>query len=285
MKIRNEERNDSRENDNGKDLKSTISGFKLMLTQQFASRLITFACNIYITRLLTLDTLGIIQDLDLFHSSILFLCRETSRMAVIRTTSSLQLQVNFSYIPFTVFILCFSSYSFIFEIDSSYHLFLFAAGVELISEPFYTFCQLNLLYNIRLKCECLSFLLQNIFNMSTIYIFKELLILDPTLGIQIYALSKVVYALSLIGSYYINIKSHMNIDLASVFLPKKVVQGQQKIWLDENSIKIAFSFLFQTIIKHLLTVSDKISLIYLGIENHTKGAYSIVSDLGIDLLI
>ncbi|KAJ3338223.1 Oligosaccharide translocation protein rft1 [Kappamyces sp. JEL0680] len=50
--------------------------------------------------------------------------------------------------------------------------------------------------------------------------------------------------------------------------------------MDPYLTRIAFSFGLHTVIKHVLTVADKIVLVALGIANQDKGAYKLVSDLG-----
>lgn len=43
---------------------------------------------------------------------------------------------------------------------------------------------------------------------------------------------------------------------------------------------IVVSFVFQTIVKHLLTVADKLTLVAIGLNITQKGSYKLVSDLG-----
>ena len=90
-------------------LKASVKGAKYIFSQQLIVRLLTFLANIYTTRAISLTTLGILQDLDLFRSSLLFISRETIRMALLRNSSAkscnLQVLVNMSFIPIAAFAL------------------------------------------------------------------------------------------------------------------------------------------------------------------------------------
>jgi oligosaccharide translocation protein RFT1 len=135
-------------------LNKSLLGLKLMVTQQFASRIITFASNIFITRTLSLEILGMIQDLDLFHSSLLYFSRETVRLAVLRIDrkdkNSLQLAMNFACLPNLICLILMTLIAIFRTINQSYLLYMIAAWIELLAEPAYTFCQIHLHYEIRI---------------------------------------------------------------------------------------------------------------------------------------
>ncbi len=92
--------------------------------------------------------MGILQDLDLLHASLLFLSRETIRMALLRNTNSIQLAINFSYVPLVVFSCLAIGFGY-FASDLSTFVYIIAAGIEILSEPFFIYCQSQLQYAIR----------------------------------------------------------------------------------------------------------------------------------------
>ncbi|KAH6561069.1 hypothetical protein BASA62_010109 [Batrachochytrium salamandrivorans] len=56
--------------------------------------------------------------------------------------------------------------------------------------------------------------------------------------------------------------------------------SNSRVLLDSYYLKIAASFFFQGIIKHLLTVGDRLILVASGVGNSGQGTYRLVSDLG-----
>jgi hypothetical protein len=139
-------------------LKRSLQGTVFILSQQFLTRIITFASNIYITRRSEITLLGALHDLELFHSTALFLSRESIRMALLRNSAAAkagdreQYLVNMAWIPFLLF-LCALPFLFYLDLFSmypkAYYLFIAATGIELLSEPLYIYCQHNLMYNVR----------------------------------------------------------------------------------------------------------------------------------------
>jgi hypothetical protein len=132
------------------NLEKSVHGLFQLISFQFAARIVTFICNIVINRLSDYRMLGILQDMDLLHGSLLFLSREMIRMALLRNSTvndDIQLQINASFSAFVIF----TSLSIGFGYVAQQHslLFILAAGLEILTEPLYIFCQSKLLYSIR----------------------------------------------------------------------------------------------------------------------------------------
>lgn len=161
-------------------LKQTLKGTSYILSQQLLTRTITFSSNVYITRICQFGLLGSLQDFDLFHSSILFLCRETIRITLLRNSKTgrkqsenIQFQLNMSFIPIFLylclipFILYFcnnlnnyktsnldqQSINLNYKTSLIYQIYFIAAGIELLSEPMYIYCQSLFLYEIRVVLQ------------------------------------------------------------------------------------------------------------------------------------
>jgi oligosaccharide translocation protein RFT1 len=224
--------------------------------------------------------MGMLQDLDLLHSSLLFLSRETIRMAVLRNSTSpdaLQLQLNFSYVTFVIFGVLGSVMSY-WNQDMFSRLYILAAGMEILSEPFYVYCQSKLLYHIRVKAEGVAFLGQCVFNVCVcLYVSKNGL--DVQVGLLVHAFGQIVYSLLLIANYAWRLRVENLKGYKMLFCRQVSIKGNW-IWIDPYHLQIAGGFVLQTIIKHLLTVGDKIAMVALGVTHENKGAYRLVSDLG-----
>ena len=52
------------------------------------------------------------------------------------------------------------------------------------------------------------------------------------------------------------------------------------MFLDPYYANIAMTFFFQGVVKHLLTVGDRLVLAATGVGNASQGTYRLVSDLG-----
>ncbi|KAJ3321172.1 Oligosaccharide translocation protein rft1 [Boothiomyces sp. JEL0866] len=253
------------------NLGKSLKGVGFVLSQQIVTRLLTFGCNVFLTRISDLRMIGIIQDMDLYHSSLLFLSRESIRMGLLRSTNP-QLIVNMSFIPFIIFLVLATisifTNSFAGDKQLVFYLYTLACGIELLTEPFYSYCQFKLLYDVRVSIESKAFFTQII---STLVLASFQLkggSLNAVDGLYIYGISQIVYSVVLLVLY-----SRIKLDVS--LIPKK-----SPTWLDLEIINVSLGFVFQTIIKHVLTVGDKIVLVWLGIKDESKGSYRLVSDLG-----
>jgi oligosaccharide translocation protein RFT1 len=253
----------------------SASGFRAILSQQVLSRLITFILNIYLTRISTLGTMGLVLDMDLYLSTVLFLARESVRLSALRNpyTDKLQLLVNISYIPLalgSVLIFAFMNFS-----NPVLGLYSVAALIELASEPFYNLLQFKLLYGKRVHVQGLAFFLQCL--CTGLYYFASLKNGKVSVedGIHAHAYSQIVFSCILFGGYYLSLKNEQ-----VSFFPRAVLEKDKWIYFDTYQLGICRNFMLQTLAKHLVTVGDKIILVFLGVANAEKGAYRLVSDLG-----
>ncbi|KAI8900556.1 Rft protein-domain-containing protein [Globomyces pollinis-pini] len=276
------------------NLAKSLHGTGLILSQQLITRMATFLSNIVLTRISNLKMIGILQDLDLFHSSLLFLSREAIRMGLLRNSSKsqhLQFLINMAYLPILVFFVLITlsvliGNSFINEDKvNAYTLYAIAAGLELMTEPLYIYCQNQLLYTIRVSAEGFAFLLQVGFTLVlALYSLNENGLLEIDTGIEIYAYSQILFSIVLFLTYAFLLKrSSASFSFQKLF--PKCIENDLKdhktyIWFDPYLVSVSLSFVIQTIVKHLLTVGDKLVLVSLGIGDAQKGGYRLVTDLG-----
>jgi oligosaccharide translocation protein RFT1 len=155
------------------------------------------------------------------------------------------------------------------------------ALIELLIEPCAVYVQKNLLYSIKATAEGSSLLIKCI---ATIYLFPDQskTIDGITDGIRAYGLAEVIAALWLFASYIFLVSRHLkDQDLYKFWMsmiPKRSpLTGR---FFDPYFTSVAISFWVQSILKHILTVGDKILMISLEIPNQERGIYRQVSDLG-----
>jgi oligosaccharide translocation protein RFT1 len=235
--------------------------------------------------------MGIVFDMELYSATVLFLSRESIRMALLRNPSkssnSLQLCINMAFIPPIIGILLMGLmyfYSLSEQVtDFKWRvlvIYSWATLVELMVEPMYIYASTQFLYPIRVWSEATAFVSQVL---ST---FVQFLLLNNGQmsvedGVRAHARSQLIFALVLFGSYYSRIQRHQLPKGISLFYPKRVPKlTNEKVYFDKYLVDVSISFMGQTFLKHLLTVGDKLVLVVVGIESAQKGAYRMVSDLG-----
>ncbi|KAH6580023.1 hypothetical protein BASA60_003027 [Batrachochytrium salamandrivorans] len=286
-------------------LASTFQGARYMLLQQLMTRGLTFALNMFLIRISPVELLGVVDKLDLLMSTVLFVSRESIRMALLRNTLATnsaqlpvrkipvtshapsrkprdksldtddtaasfkqttsdnvkdQLAINMSFLPLVfgvaiatacLFYDMIDRFSSIGEFSNTKYIYLVSALVELAAEPSFILLQRNLFYSQRVKAEGAAFLTQCL---TTVALF---LYLKNNGGIT--KLMKYWFP------YPVNIGPN---------------SSNSRVLLDSYYLKIAASFFFQGIIKHLLTVGDRLILVASGVGNSGQGTYRLVSDLG-----
>ncbi|KAJ3256273.1 Oligosaccharide translocation protein rft1 [Boothiomyces macroporosus] len=177
-----------------------------------------------------------------------------------------------SFIPILIFFVLATisvfTNTFVGDKQFVFYLYTLACGIELLAEPFYSYCQFKLLYDVRVGIESRAFVAQIVSTLvlSTMKLKESRL--NVTDGLYIYGYSQVIYSAVLLAQY-----SRVKMDVS-------VIPRKSPTWLDIEIINISLGFVFQSIIKHVLTVGDKIVLVWLGIKDESKGSYRLVSDLG-----
>lgn len=210
------------------DVSRSVRGTAAILSQQFLSRLLSFALNVFLVRISSLETLGFLSDLQLLHASLLLVARESIRMALLRTKHS-QLSSNFSAVPFLI-VTSIAPIVYLLKPElsplklSCFSIYYTAAAIELLAEPLYIYCQTELLYTIRVRAESQAFILQS----STTLIASLLTIHQGTVPVEtavlIHSYAQVIYSIVLLSSYSTLLKTHLNLSFPNLivkFLPRQ----------------------------------------------------------------
>ncbi|KAJ1336507.1 hypothetical protein BSLG_007291 [Batrachochytrium salamandrivorans] len=321
-------------------LASTFQGARYMLLQQLMTRGLTFALNMFLIRISPVELLGVVDKLDLLMSTVLFVSRESIRMALLRNTLATnsaqlpvrkipvtshapsrkprdksldtddtaasfkqttsdnvkdQLAINMSFLPLVfgvaiatacLFYDMIDRFSSIGEFSNTKYIYLVSALVELAAEPSFILLQRNLFYSQRVKAEGAAFLTQCL---TTVALFLYLKnngesYVSVNNGVWAHACAQLVFSSVLfVGYTFFAWKTK----LMKYWFPYPVNIGpnssNSRVLLDSYYLKIAASFFFQGIIKHLLTVGDRLILVASGVGNSGQGTYRLVSDLAYTL--
>lgn len=156
------------------------------------------------------------------------------------------------------------------------------ALIELSIEPCVIYVQKNLLYSIRASAEGSSLLIKCI---TTIYFFPDQSSSTDgiNLGLRAYGIAEVIASLWLFGSYVFLLSRHVSKEQnlyrywVSMIPTRSPLTGRI---FDPYFASVSINFWAQSILKHILTVGDRILLIFLQIPNEQRGIYRLVSDLG-----
>jgi oligosaccharide translocation protein RFT1 len=143
-------------------LDRSLTGAKYILTQQLFSRALTFAANVFLVRVSHINTMAHVFDMELYSATILFISRESYRLALLRnlkqSVNSDQLIINVSFIPpligTALMIICLLNLG---QLETyrwnTYVIYSLACLIELMTEPMYIYAQRRFLYDIRVKSE------------------------------------------------------------------------------------------------------------------------------------
>ena len=268
-----------------------------MLLQQLLSRGLTFALNILLARLSDLRTMGSVLQLELLSATVLFVSRESIRNALLRGSTD-RLAFNLAFVPVAIgsvlclSLYCYYSYTVGVESVRLECVYLVAAMVELASEPFYVLLQRNLMYAYRVRTEGTAFITQCV---CTLVVF--LLSMDSTGtvkdGVWAHAVAQLAFSVILLVGYFVSaVRSGVLRDMDGPKAQFSVLRlvpiavshpnSDNPIYFDAYHVQMSITFFSQSIVKHFLTVGDKMALVAFGIDNARQGAYRLVSDLGID---
>ena len=214
-----------------KDLRKSIHGVAFLISQNFATRIITFIFNIVLARISSANLVGSLQTYELYYTTILFLSRGCFRMTLIRSSQykDFQLSVNMTFIPYILFFSIVAFISCFLDLlnHKLYRLYTLAAGIEILSEPLYFYFQKNLLYSVRVRIEGFAIIFQYI--ITLLLCFNPINgILDLDSGIFAYAFGQIAYSLSILIGYVFSLCKNMNISsIINIFTPRIVyIKGE-----------------------------------------------------------
>ena len=206
-------------------LANSARGATFLITLQVGSRALTFLVNQILLRHLSPELLGISAQLELYSTTVLFLARESLRVALLRQPgnddgkyakkkegydSRLQDLVNVSYIAIALGPVLAYGFGKLYlhratepVLQVPYFqlsLILYAAStfVELFSEPCFVIAQHQMLYGVRASAEASATFARCMMNCSAV-VWASRSGLD--IGVLPFALGQSTYALALLTIY------------------------------------------------------------------------------------
>lgn len=219
---------------------SMLRGASLLISLQLTSRLITFAANQLLLRLLTAPLLGLAAQLEVYYLSVLFFARESLRVAIQRqgpstsTTAAAaaaskeskgkhasasaaqesQAVVNLGYLAVVLglFVSVALGWAYLSSASeytlsapylvASLRLYALAAVVELLSEPCFVLMQTRLQFGTRAAAESLAtFLRCGVVFASAVWAAADS---GTDLGVLPFALGQLTYGVVLLLVYLVS---------------------------------------------------------------------------------
>ncbi|KAJ9074038.1 Oligosaccharide translocation protein rft1 [Entomophthora muscae] len=280
-------------------LSSSISGASYLISLQLFSRVLTFVLNQLVVKIVGSKIYGAAMvDFELLLSTILFLSREGFRCALLRAdvensvtteqSSMTSRQSNLAYLPIPIGLLI-SAILIFFHFsgktddgDVPYYyvsasLYIGAAMIELLSEPFYILNLSQLNYPLRFKIEASAVFLKCLFtfvlSFGLFHVFGEA---SSEYAILSFGVSQLIYSLVLLSGYL-----RFFISKEQSLFPR--IEAGATGWKDSFDVELlslSLTLSLQSFVKHLLTEGDKLLLALLNSAGAEKGRYSIAAHYG-----
>jgi oligosaccharide translocation protein RFT1 len=277
---------------------SLFNNAKLFLLGGILQKIITFTLNQILVAHTTPEVLGRASvQLELLLSSLLFLSREGIRLAVLRQNaaegSNLKAIVNISWIPslaifLFILLLALGSRHYMQEQDLTVvYLYAFAAFIECLAEPCYNYFQSEANIKPKMAAETIAVFIKCL---ATVLCMVQL-----RLGVVAFGIAQIVYSIVyvLVLLYHIIvIQEKLNERTIRIgdFIPepigkleteakKEVSSSYISRYLDFGLMNVALTLTGSSILKHVLTESDKIALT-LSASNYDQGIYAVTNNYG-----
>lgn len=254
----------------------------------FLQKILVFSVNQACLIWATPEDLGkALVQLELWLSTTLFLSREGTRVACIRSPPesnefsdrNLIQRINITFLPFLISLLVsfllffiknhlFSDES---SIESSQFTKLLAAYslaslIECLAEPYYIFFEYKQNVKPKMMAESTALLSKSIVSFLFISYFKY--------GVWSYALGQLAFSITY-TTVFLFYHSFV------VFLPKIYLNSKEKKeLLNRDLLTSIYTISRNNLLKHFLTESDKIALSFLPLTDRLRGAYALSSAYG-----
>lgn len=276
---------------------SMVRGASVLILLQLASRLVTFVANQLLVRLLTAPLLGLATQLDVYYLSVLFLARESLRVAVQRQPGAAprsrahaaQAVVNLGHLALVLGLVAAVVLARLYLASAaaatrarphlvlSLRLYAAAALVELLAEPCFVLMQTRLRFATRAAAESLATLLRCLVVFAAV-VAASRRALD--LGVLPFALGQLAYAFALLAVYLVA-GLRLASDEGFSLLLRAVGSGADFIlgYFYRPTVSIAASMMAQSLVKHLLTQGDTF-LVSMLASVHVQGVYALANSYG-----
>jgi oligosaccharide translocation protein RFT1 len=267
---------------------SLASNARLLLVMNVFQKLVTFTLNQVMVVTTTPEVMGQAAiQLELLLSTLLFLSREGIRLASLRErvkgSGSVQEIVTLSWLPpvvvlvFTMVIAAVREYNFPSYDSTVVHLYCVAAFVECLGEPCYNLFQNSGNIRPRLSAEMSAVTAKSATTVICVAYFG--------LGVTGFGIAQVVYSViyvSVLLAHFIS--STHTTDSRRLFsavdlLPTARLAVDYTRIVTSNMFKTAITLTGSSLLKHLLTESDKIALT-LTATTYNQGIYAVTNNYG-----
>ncbi|ORZ36105.1 Rft protein-domain-containing protein [Catenaria anguillulae PL171] len=284
-------------------MRAAVAGAGSMFALQVFSKLITFFCNQLLLRQVTPEIFGIASiQLELLVSTLLFLAREPIRLAVLRVPAldengkpiqqTLQRLVNLAWLPplvgvplAVVLYLYYTTSSMAVLSLPGYQtaVMLYALGsmCDLLSEPFYTMCFALMKFKARAAVEGAALTASCLTALYLTWGGDE----NGSLGIVAFGFARLAFGMTfLVGFVVAYLHAIRGTDVkVDMVVPRTVTvevkENKRTFMFDSELLVVAWSFLKQSLVKHVLTEGDKIILSMFYTPYH-QGVYAVIFNYG-----
>ncbi|CAG9951759.1 unnamed protein product [Clonostachys rosea f. rosea IK726] len=287
---------------------SIIKGASLLIILQLTSRLITFAANQLLLRLLTAPLLGFSAQLEVYYLSVLFFARESLRVAIQRQGPAVsadensqdavrresQAVVNLGYIAVVLGAVVSLALGKMYlgsanddealnppHLVTAVWLYGLAAMIELLSEPCFVLMQTRLQFGTRALAESSATFLRCIVVFgSAVWASRKGL----DLGVLPFALGQLCYGVVLVLVYLVS-GYRLASSIGFSLLPTPAVRGEKKnpeflgSYFYRPTLSLAGSMMAQSVVKHLLTQGDTLLVSFLSTPS-VQGVYALANNYG-----
>ncbi|KAL9938224.1 hypothetical protein V8E36_002847 [Tilletia maclaganii] len=291
----------------------------LLITLQVGTRLLTFALNQLLVRLTDPSVFGTANvQLDLLLSTILFLARDGVRGAMIRSTQAAAAVAdgapisngaqrkskrallpaglhNIALLPVPAGLAIASIATFVYttklapkelvdshrtEFSTSVALYVLGAVLELLSEPFYNRASVSLNIQLRVKAEGAAVIAKGVATLAFMAASTSRFSSSDKVGkgLIAFGLGQAAYgAATLLVFLNTSIRAQGMCGTVDALLPAKPLPNQPR--LDASTLSLTWVLFKQSLLKHLLTESDKLAVARIGTLSD-QGGYALASNYG-----
>ncbi len=266
-------------------------GLRLMMLVNGVQKLVIFLLNSSLLRRTSPDIMGVANvQLELFLSTLLFFAREGVRLALLRevvdSPEKRQLFVNLSWLPaivlfvgaigFLAYAYCADHFSNSLEHHSSqatmFVMLLYCIGAlfESCGEAWINLYQNSLHFTPKLGAETLALCVRSVVVFVSLVHFK-IGVLGFGFGQLGYGLTHLLFVISHSGSIFDETETSLAV---RDYCPR--LSGECR-WVSGSTLSFAFSATASSLLKHVLTEADKITLT-LTRTNVEQGVFAIANN-------
>lgn len=286
---------------------SALRGATLLIALQLATRLLTFAANQALLRLLDAPLLGLSARLEAFYLAVVFFSREAGRVAVQRQPVSPpggkgegekgkgagparegQAVVNLSYIAPLLGLVVSASLGSAMRSGSEPSFndalvyYALASALELLSEPSFALAQLRLRFGTRAAAEALAGVARCAATLASAWALSR----RGDVGVLPFAYGQVAFGTVLLLWYSASGWSIARQGGFSI-LPRRIPQGGKDAegadyllgYFYKPTLRLAGTMSAQSVVKHFLTQGDTF-LVSLLSTPRAQGVYALAGNYG-----